>query len=283
MSFTGNIAPAEVIEVLQEDLMARIGKHGIGSKGRPIILGRSILEPIDLEAKTRAEEGREKIKTVEQTPYGRKVKEGFGAESVPATTAPQQIVTARDLCGNGGFTFTKHSPRISWRKFPIMYHIDASSSPVTDKSTVEYAITRAFNVYNAAVQTIKNNSGFQMFARTMDPALAKVKVRWQYLDGALRNLGRCYYRWYTTGQMISADVNFDVADKWYISAVERCGYSGLYFDIQNVAGHEIGHAVGLAHNTVDAYSTMYPTSKAGETLRRTLGNADIEALRDLYR
>lgn len=278
MSFTGNRAPAEVIEVLQEKLTQ---EKIVGARGRPIVLGRSILEPIDEEARIRAREGRETVRTADQ--WMRKtVRKADGTEAVEVSG----LQTARDICGNGGSLFTAHSPKIAWRKFPILYHVDASSAPVTDKMGVESAIDKAFNTYNAVYRQIKNNATIVMFKRTMDPVLAKVKVRWQYLDGALKNLGRCYYSWWTSypvGELKSASVNFDTADKWFISNVERCGYSGLYFDIQNIASHEIGHAVGLAHNFGDPYSTMYPTSKAGETLRRSLGTADIKALTVLYK
>jgi Matrixin len=277
MSFTGNIAPAEVIEVMQERLMER---GVVGAKGRPIVLARSILEPIDLEARQRAMEGRETVRTADQW-IKKVVKTKQGKESLEVT----RLETARDICGDGGQAYTAHTPKIAWKQFPILYHVDASSAPVTDKAVVEAAIDKAFNTYNAVYRVIKKNDTVIMFKRTMDPALAKVKARWQYLDGALRNLGRCYYSWWVkqpVGELKSASINFDTADKWFTSAVERCGYSGLYFDIQNVAAHEIGHACGLAHNTVDPYSTMYPTSKCGETLRRSLGAADIKALTDLY-
>jgi hypothetical protein len=278
MSFTGNRAPAEVIETMQERIMERI--EG-GAKGRPIVLGRSILEPIDLEARQRASEGREIVRTADQW-IKKVVRTKEGKESLEVS----RLQTARDICGDGGQMYTEHTPKIAWRQFPILYHVDASSAPVTDKAMVEAAIDKAFNTYNAIYRIIKKNDTVIMFKRTMDPVLAKIKARWQYLDGALRNLGRCYYSWWVKqpiGELKSASINFDTADKWFISSVERCGYSGLYFDIQNIAAHEIGHAVGLAHNTQDAYSTMYPTSKTGETLRRTLGKADIAALTNLYK
>ena len=52
-------------------------------------------------------------------------------------------------------------------------------------------------------------------------------------------------------------------------------------DIMNIAMHELGHAVGLGHVT-DKLLTMYPTAKAGETLKRILGNGDKKGVAFLY-
>ncbi len=101
----------------------------------------------------------------------------------------------------------------------------------------------------------------------MDEAIADVLVRWQYLDGILGNLGRCYYNFYSTGEIKSASVNFDASDRWYVADTERCGYSGQYFDVESLACHQVGHVVGLAHNDIDPFATMWPYSKAGDTLR----------------
>jgi hypothetical protein len=52
-------------------------------------------------------------------------------------------------------------------------------------------------------------------------------------------------------------------------------------DIQNVASHELGHAVGLGHVN-DNLLTMFPTSFAGETLKRSLGNGEQAGMNFLY-
>jgi len=53
------------------------------------------------------------------------------------------------------------------------------------------------------------------------------------------------------GATAAGDIHFDVAELWKI------GFGGPGFDIFQVAAHEIGHAIGLAHTAVPA-SLMNP-------------------------
>ena len=81
--------------------------------------------------------------------------------------------------------------------------------------------------------------------------------------------------------MLSATVTFDSGDRYFISGTDRCAVFGSQFDIQNLATHEIGHAINLGH-VGDRLQSMYPTSFAGETLKRTLGNGDKLGVDALY-
>jgi hypothetical protein len=53
------------------------------------------------------------------------------------------------------------------------------------------------------------------------------------------------------GVTAAGDIHFDIAEVWKI------GFGGAGFDIFQVAAHEIGHAIGLAHTAVPA-SLMNP-------------------------
>ena len=57
-------------------------------------------------------------------------------------------------------------------------------------------------------------------------------------------------------------------------------YSGYMSDLQQIVEHELGHALGLAHNTTDPNAVMYPTA----TPQNNAGpdQSDIQALRSLY-
>lgn len=56
-------------------------------------------------------------------------------------------------------------------------------------------------------------------------------------------------------------------------------------DYQNIATHELGHALGMGHSPTDSAcleETMYPTATKGETKKRTLNDGDIEGIVKLY-
>jgi MYXO-CTERM domain-containing protein len=53
-------------------------------------------------------------------------------------------------------------------------------------------------------------------------------------------------------------------------------------DIRNTLTHEVGHVLGLDHNTTDPDATMYPTASTGETAKRTLHQDDIDGECAIY-
>jgi predicted Zn-dependent protease len=117
---------------------------------------------------------------------------------------------------------------------------------------------------------------------TSNYAAAKIKFTWKYIDGPFKKLGYTTFSYRTaTKALTSATVTLDSGDRYLVSPTERCGVSGSQFDVQNIATHEIGHAINLGHVS-DKLQSMYPTSFAGETLKRTLGNGDIRGISNLY-
>ncbi|MCA9564706.1 MAG: matrixin family metalloprotease, partial [Myxococcales bacterium] len=53
-------------------------------------------------------------------------------------------------------------------------------------------------------------------------------------------------------------------------------------DLENTMAHEVGHFVGLAHETGDAAATMFPSAPPGETSKRTLSQDDQQGISFLY-
>ncbi len=82
--------------------------------------------------------------------------------------------------------------------------------------------------------------------------------------------------------VIDADIALNAASKAFAVLAENSVPGGTMHDLQNTLTHEIGHALGLAHNPEAEEAVMYPTAPAGEVSKRKLANDDIEALVSLY-
>ena len=185
---------------------------------------------------------------------------------------------ASDVCGAGTYAYSYLVSGVKWRTFPapVTFAIDAANSHV-DINAAKTAVRKAF----AAIDALNQPAGI-FFQETSNYAAAKIKFTWKYIDGPYKQLGYTTFSYRTdTKALTSATVTLDSGDKYFISPTERCGGSGSLFDIQNIATHEIGHAINLGHVS-DKLQSMYPSSLAGETLKRTLGNGDIRGISNLY-
>jgi uncharacterized protein (TIGR03382 family) len=83
-----------------------------------------------------------------------------------------------------------------------------------------------------------------------------------------------------THQIIEADIAFNVKHTDFEIAGSG-HHSVAAYDVQNAMTHELGHALGLAHNAIPN-TVMFPSSLPGETSKRTLASDDIEGLKFLY-
>ncbi|MBX7115257.1 MAG: matrixin family metalloprotease [Myxococcaceae bacterium] len=82
--------------------------------------------------------------------------------------------------------------------------------------------------------------------------------------------------------VIDADIALNAASKAFAILADNSVPGGTMHDLQNTLTHEIGHALGLAHNPEAEEAVMYPTAPAGEVSKRKLADDDIEALVSLY-
>ena len=82
-----------------------------------------------------------------------------------------------------------------------------------------------------------------------------------------------------THQILEADIAFNVKHTGF--AVVVPGQPTVNYDVQNAMTHELGHALGLAHNALRD-TVMYPSSTPGEISKRALAADDLEGLRFLY-
>ena len=92
-------------------------------------------------------------------------------------------------------------------------------------------------------------------------------------------IGACMI-WYSpaTKTIVEFDIIFETNYTWGVSGAE------ILMDLQNIATHELGHAVGLAdiYETECAAVTMYGYSSYGETDKSSLELPDITGIKQLY-
>lgn len=91
----------------------------------------------------------------------------------------------------------------------------------------------------AAFQTWESVADIR-FAQLADGATADILVGATTMDGASGTLARAYFP--TASSSLGGDIEFDSAERWNIGTA---GGTDLY----RVAAHEIGHSIGLEHET----------------------------------
>jgi len=86
------------------------------------------------------------------------------------------------------------------------------------------------------------------------------------------------YSWFSGSTIVDADVVFWNGGFTFFTGTTGCL---LGFYIEDIATHEFGHALGMAHST-DPTATMYPSTPYCNSRQRILSPDDIAGVRALY-
>ncbi len=90
-------------------------------------------------------------------------------------------------------------------------------------------------------------------------------------------------RWTSgTGHLSHADIRFDNSSRSWHTSSSTSGCTGSTWDLQGVATHEFGHAVGLNHVDPSEPQVMNPSLSQCNFTWRQLGRGDQNGLRALY-
>jgi len=169
---------------------------------------------------------------------------------------------------------------VKWNTLPVSYVINPTNPQGLKKEFITSTISTSAETWDAATSKELFGDSFSVND--------KVQYGVQDYQNAITfgnyptaNVIAVTSVWYTRlgKQIVEFDVMFDTDFKWGDATSNQA-----VMDLQNIATHELGHAVGLS----DLYSptctavTMYGYSNNGETQKRTLEQPDITGLQKIY-
>jgi hypothetical protein len=160
----------------------------------------------------------------------------------------------------------------------VMSNISASAETWDTASTAELFATYIMN-YTAKVDTDEPDGYNEIaFGNIADDGIIAMCTVWFINAGPPSQRG-----------IVEFDILFnDAGFKWgYAGETNEDAPNPDYLDImdlQNIATHELGHALGLAdlYSSECSEQTMYGYGDYGETKKRTLNTGDQEGIQKLY-
>jgi hypothetical protein len=85
-----------------------------------------------------------------------------------------------------------------------------------------------------------------------------------------------------TNELLDADIAFNVEEHRFKVLPPNARVEGHLDDVQNTVTHELGHVLGLMHNSMTEDLVMYPSAPPGELAKRVLKGDDRDGLLALY-
>lgn len=183
-----------------------------------------------------------------------------------------------DGSGNGSFLY--------WRKdyFPIPYFIardtfDGDGAVIRDIDRSFFTwrevtgITVDFIPMGCIDQGRNLNDGYNTILMVHD--------HWPFDASAIAITRNFYIAGDTpdSGLILDSDILLNAEDHTFAT-----DGNGTSHDVRNIVTHEVGHFLGLGHETVpeDTTATMYAQASTGETMKRTLEANDLEGIQSAY-
>jgi len=168
---------------------------------------------------------------------------------------------------------------VKWNTLPVSYVINPTNSGLP-KSFVTSTISTSAETWDAATSKELFANSYSV-SYTAQYGVQDYKNAITFGDYPTANVIAVTAVWYTRygKQIVEFDQLYNTRFTWGDATSNP-----TVMDLQNIATHELGHAVGLD----DIYSksctvvTMYGYSNNGETIKRTLEPADITGLQKIY-
>jgi hypothetical protein len=187
--------------------------------------------------------------------------------------------------------YTFLAPKVKWKILPVNYVINPINPvQILDENQVVSAIYNAAEEWDSHTSVELMNNQYTIDSATPGVRDYKNVIGFgNYSDPDVIAVTTVWYN-KATNQIVEFDMMLDVDWVWG-DAATQCNSNETFtnsscvvMDIQNIATHEFGHAIGLGdvYNPVCSEATMYGYSDYGEVKKRTLEQPDITGLQALY-
>lgn len=168
---------------------------------------------------------------------------------------------------------------IKWKSLPVDYIINPTNPDGLTEDFVTTTIAASAETWDSA--TASNLFNAPSVDYTAEYGVQNYKNAIVFGDYPETGVIGVTSIWYTRKgkQIVEFDMILDTDYVWGDASLDP-----LVMDLENIATHELGHAVGLDDIYTDACSavTMYGYSDNGETSKRSLEQPDIAGLQAMY-
>lgn len=171
-----------------------------------------------------------------------------------------------------------YSSYAKWASGSATFYVNPANSDVS-ASAANTAVQYAMNVWNTSGSSFR----FQYGGTVSDTSTAYDNRNVVILRNASNGsaIGTTYSWWDSSQRLLDSDiVLWDGGFKFYTGSI-GCGGVANSAYLEDIATHELGHALGLNHSSASD-ATMYPSYSYCSQALRTLASDDINGIKALY-
>ena len=174
----------------------------------------------------------------------------------------------------GAYTTYAH-----WASSPVTFYINPVNQDVSQAAAVA-ALQAGMNVWNTQAGTPFR---YQYGGAATDTATAYDNRNVIMFRNASNGstIATTYSWWSSSNELLDSDIVFWDGTMTFFTGASGCGGVSNAAYMEDIAAHELGHALGLNHST-DTAATMYPSYSYCSQAFRTLAADDIAAAKSLY-
>ena len=166
-----------------------------------------------------------------------------------------------------------------WASSPVTFYVNPVNADVSQAAAVA-ALQTGMDVWNT-----QSGSSFryQYGGIVNDTATAHDNRNVIFFRNVSNGstIATTYSWWSSSNELLDSDIVFWDGGFTFFTGTSGCGVVANAVYIEDIAAHELGHALGLNHST-STDATMYPTSNYCSQAFRTLAADDIAGAKALY-